>query len=227
MDSLPEQVDLRPLCPMVVDQGSLGSCTANAIGSAHQFEQMKQVTDKAFAPSRLMIYYSEREMENSIMSDSGAMLRDGMKCVADQGVCQEQMWKYDISKFTVKPTDDCYKEAALHQVTSYLSISQNLDQLRGCLAAGYPFVFGFSVYESFESSEVAKTGVANLPGSFESCLGGHAVMCCGYDNSINRFIIRNSWGERWGMKGYFTLPFSYLTNSDLADDFWTIRLVEE
>jgi C1A family cysteine protease len=97
--------------------------------------------------------------------------------------------------------------------------------MKGCLASGYPFVYGFTVYESFESDEVAKTGAAPMPTAGEKVLGGHAVVAVGYDDASQRFISRNSWGTGWGMAGYFTIPYAYLTDGNLADDFWTIRLV--
>ena len=95
--------------------------------------------------------------------------------------------------------------------------------MRSCLAAGFPFVFGFSVYESFESPEVAKTGVVPMPSGNEQLLGGHAVLCVGYDDASARFLVRNSWGTGWGMAGYFTIPYDYLADRDLSDDFWTLR----
>lgn len=88
------------------------------------------------------------------------------------------------------------------------------------------FVFGFSVYESFESAEVARTGVANMPGRKETLLGGHAVMAVGYDDKSGRFLVRNSWGARWGQEGCFTMPYEYLLEENLSADFWTVRLVE-
>jgi C1A family cysteine protease len=101
-------------------------------------------------------------------------------------------------------------------------------QLKGCLAAGYPFVFGFVVYESFEDPAVgvATTGNAPMPSANEKPLGGHAVLCVGYDESSQRFLVRNSWGAAWGLKGSFTLPYAYLTDGNLADDMWTIRIVQ-
>jgi C1A family cysteine protease len=98
--------------------------------------------------------------------------------------------------------------------------------MKGCLASGYPFVFGFSVYESFESPEVLDTGVVPMPSDGEAQLGGHAVLAVGYDDATARFIIRNSWGTSWGDGGYGYMPYAYLTDSDLAADFWTIRVVE-
>jgi C1A family cysteine protease len=225
LGKLPSSVDLRRLCPPVYDQGQLGSCTANAIGAALQFDQLKQ-NASAFAPSRLFIYYNERAMEGTISQDAGAAIRDGIKSVAKQGAPHEEIWPYTLAKFRTKPSARAYADAALHQAVLYQSITQDLQQLKGCLAAGFPFVFGFSVYESFESDAVAKSGHAPMPQPTEKQLGGHAVMAVGYDSAKKWFIVRNSWGTGWGMSGYFTLPFDYLVDSNLSDDFWMITLVE-
>ncbi len=224
---LPPKKDLRSGCPPVYDQGQLGSCTANAISGAIQFEQKKQGV-KVFMPSRLFIYYNERVMEGSVNSDAGAQIRDGVKSVANLGVCPESEWPYDIDKFANKPGTQCFKDATKCQAVGYQRLdSTNLNQLKGCIASGFPFVFGFTVYDGFESPNVAKTGVLDMPGPKEKVVGGHAVLAVGYDDSSQRFTVRNSWGKDWGMKGYFTIPYSYLTTTDLADDFWTIRILKE
>ena len=224
--ALPPKVDLRTKCPPLYDQGQLGSCTANAIAGAIEFDQMKEQLPQVFVPSRLFIYYNERVIEGTVDSDSGAMLRDGIKTVAKQGACPEPMWPYAIAKFKTKPSTACYTEAAKHTAVSYQRLVQSLTQMQGCLASGYPFVFGFTVYESFETDAVARTGHAPMPESGEPVLGGHAVCAVGYDTTRRWFLCRNSWGTRWGMRGYFTIPFAYLTDNDLSADFWTIRVVQ-
>ena len=222
---LPDKVDLRPQCPPVYDQGQLGSCTANSIGGALEFDQIKE-GQQPFTPSRLFIYYNEREIEGTVGSDSGAQIRDGVKSVNQLGAPPETDWPYDISKFTEKPPQQAYDDGAQHKAILYQRLTQTLNQLKGCLAAGYPFVFGFVVYESFESQEVASTGQGQLPKAGEKQLGGHAVLAVGYDESEQRFIVRNSWGAGWGMQGYFTLPYPYLLQQTLSSDFWTIRSVK-
>jgi C1A family cysteine protease len=226
LKALPRSADLRQGCPPVYDQGELGSCTANAIGAAIQFGRRKQKLKPDWIPSRLFIYYNERAMEHSIQSDNGAQIRDGIKSVAKLGDCPETEWPYVITKFRDKPTAGCYKDAAKYQALSYQRVPQVLNQMKGCLASGYPFVFGFSVYDAFEGDAVAKSGELDMPGPKEKLLGGHAVLAVGYEDKTQRFIVRNSWGSKWGKKGYFTMPYAYLSDSNLADDLWTIRLVE-
>lgn len=221
-ETLPSSVDLRPGCPPVYDQGDLGSCTANALAGAMAFVEAEQ----GIAPvslSRLFIYYNERVIEGTVEQDAGAMIRDGMASIAKQGACLEDAWPYDPSQFTVLPSDVCYFDGQQRRAVTYLRVTQDLQNLKGCLAAGFPVVFGFTVYESFESAEVAKTGNVPMPTTSEAVLGGHAVLLVGYDEASQRWLVRNSWGDGWGMAGYFTMPFEYLLDANLSDDFWTMR----
>jgi C1A family cysteine protease len=236
--ALPAAVDLRKYCPATVyDQGQIGSCTANAIAGAFEFDLLKQSLPD-FMPSRLFIYYNERAMEGHVHTDSGAMIRDGIKSVAKLGVCSEVDWPYDGSPATTdggpwpkgaraakKPPRTLYTKAKTNEAMTYQRVVRSLAQFKGCLAGGYPFVFGFTVYESFESAAVAKNGIVPMPTSTEQVLGGHAVLAVGYDDATSRFIVRNSWGPKWGQAGYFTMPYAYLTETGLSQDFWTIRSV--
>jgi len=221
---LPASVDLRPLCSRVENQKELGSCTANAlVGNLELLE--KKAGKPATNLSRLFVYYNERVLEGTVNEDSGAFLRDGIKTLVKQGVCTEKKWPYVISRFAAKPSLSCFDQALDHQVLSYHRIL-SLKEMRMCLAEEFPFVFGFTVYESFESDEVERSGQVNMPKPGEQDVGGHAVMAVGYDDAKKRFLIRNSWGTGWGLKGYFTMPYDYLADRNLSDDFWTIRAFE-
>ncbi len=219
--ALPKKVDLRSNCSPVEDQGDLGSCTANALAGALEYNEIKNKTTFADM-SRLFIYYNERVIEHSVNTDSGAMLRDGIKTLADKGCCTEPLWPYDISKFTTPPPQACYDDAVQRKIVSYYRIN-TLNSMKSCLAGGEPFVFGFAVYASFESATVANTGVVPMPNRREKYLGGHAVLAVGYDDSTQRMLVKNSWGTNWGMDGYFTMPYSYISSKNLADDMWYIK----
>jgi len=219
----PPLIDLRPHMPPVYDQGQIGSCTANGIAAAIQYDQIKNKNKWQFEPSRLFIYYQERVIEGTVDSDSGAMIRDGVKACATIGACADFRWPYDVTKFTEKPSNWAYWSAGVHKITNYASVGQNLNSLKSALLAGFPVVFGFTVYSAFESAEVATTGMLPMPGPSDTILGGHCVLIVGYDDSKQSFIVRNSWGSGWGLSGYFYMFYSYVTNPDLASDFWVIN----
>jgi C1A family cysteine protease len=222
--ALPPLVDLRPHCPPVYDQGDIGSCTANAIAGAIEFDQISEAKP-SYVPSRLFIYYNERAIEDTTSYDSGAQIRDGIKTLSALGFCPESDWPYDESQLTVKPPTTAYSDAQKDIVKQYARVMQSAPSIKGTLAHGHPVVFGFTVYESFESDAVAATGIVPMPGPNESALGGHAVLCVGYDDSRQAFIVRNSWGASWGDAGYFYMPYDYLLNPNLASDFWMISFV--
>jgi C1A family cysteine protease len=223
-EKLPPHIDLREHCSPIENQGELGSCTANALVGSLEYLKKKKL-HKLLNFSRLFIYYNERVIEHTTNTDSGAQIRDGIKTLAKLGACLEVEWPYDIEKFTQKPPEKDYQDALNYQITAYYRLI-TINQMKHTLATNYPFVFGFSVYESFESETVAKTGIVPIPEKKERLLGGHAVMAVGYDDKTQQFIVRNSWGTDWGQKGYFFMPYEYITNPHLAADFWTIRDME-
>lgn len=233
LERLPSSVDLRPKCSPVENQDQLGSCTSFALAGALEFLEEDDLRRRIASPmiltpnsyatfSHLFIYYNEREMEGTVDQDAGGQIRDGIKTLATLGAAPESLWPYDESKVFEKPASAAYLEAMKHKITNYTRLD-TLSDMKHCLAAGFPFVFGFSVYSPFESPEVAKTGIVPMPRHSDEFMGGHAVLAVGYDDKEQMFIVRNSWGKDWGLEGYFKLPYAYMTHSDLASDFWTIR----
>ncbi len=223
--ALPTSVDLRHRCPPVYDQKHLNSCSANAIAAAFWFDELKQQEPDTRPPSRLFLYYNERATEHLVRHNAPVSLRDGYKSVARKGLCPERLWPYRQDRFARKPPLACYRAARQDRALTYQRVTRDLAQLRACLAEGYPFTLGLSVYESFKSETVAASGRVEMPRQHERLLGGHGVLAVGYRDSSQRFLVRNSWGRRWGMGGYFTLPYDYLLHASLAWDFWTLRRV--
>ncbi len=219
-------VDLRDKCPGVYNQGKIGSCTANALSAAYEYNEIQHNNKTLFVPSRLFIYFNERKIENTIDYDSGAQIRDGIKSLKTQGVCSEIDWPYNMD-FKEKPYNNCYTEAVNHKILKYHRIEQDIEHIKSCLSDEYPIVFGFAVYESFESEHTASTGIMSLPEENDKLLGGHAVMAVGYNDEKKVIIVRNSWGMEWGDKGYFYMPYEYITNRNLCSDFWSIVSTED
>jgi C1A family cysteine protease len=226
--SLPAAVNNRFWCSAVEDQGNLGSCTANAWAGLLQYNECKNGKGGAGYRdlSRLFIYYNERVLEGTPVSqDSGAELRSGAKVISNQGVPIEMTWPYNINKFAVKPSVQAYTDALPYKIVNYYSLT-TLNDMKTCLASGRCFVLGFNVYDYFQSQQMASTGILNMPKSSESLLGGHAVLAVGYNETQKRFLVKNSWGKGWGLPnpnldGYFTMPYAYMTDPNLASDFWT------
>jgi C1A family cysteine protease len=242
--ALPNAVDLRSLMPAVYDQGQLGSCTSNSIAGAVQYVRKKDKQGPDFIPSRLFIYYNGRYIEGTIPLDMGLRIQDGVGSLETWGVCSESDWPYDAipadpdthkfpssSRAAKKPTDPVFTSAYTHRALSAWRVMQRSDQLKGCLAEGYPFIFGFTIYPSFFGPRCVPQTVIPLPQSDEKPTPvGHAVVCVGYDDQNQQYICRNSWGlvQWWGPvqdHGHFYMPYGYLENANLASDFWTIRTI--
>ncbi len=214
--ALPPVVDLRSKFGPVYDQGSLGSCTANAVVGAIQYD------DPDFFGSRLFVYWNARNLDNTVNDDSGTSISQGINVAGTFGMCKEVTWSYNINNFKVKPTDNCFTEAIKYKAIDYCHVDQTSESMRGCLASGYPIVLGITIYESFESIKSSLTGNIPMPQANEKILGGHAIICVGYDDTKKIWIMRNSWGSLWGDSGYFYLPYDYLLNNNLCSDLWKI-----
>lgn len=214
-------VDLRPFCSSIEDQGNLGSCTGQAIAGA--IELLNKRASRTLDVSRLFIYYYERSMIGTVNYDSGAYIRDGIKVCYTYGAPVESLWPYNINKFRTLPPSTAMQDAVKRKVTSYQRVA-DFNGVIDAVASGYPVVVGFTVYSSFESNSVARTGVMPYPDtSKERLLGGHAVLIVGYNKNRNVFIVRNSWGSGWGEGGYFYMPFQVVQNTNMSGDFWIIK----
>ena len=222
----PVKVDLRPDMPPVYDQGQLGSCVDNATAGACEYNWIKEKKANAFVPSRLFLYYNARVLEGTVSEDSGSTIHDGIRAIAEHGFVPETKWPYDISQFTVKPPASLYAAAKKEIISDYGFIDENPHALKMVLAAGHPVIIGFSVYESFQTRQVATTGIMPVPDKgHEQLLGGHGVLVVGYNDAHKWFIVRNSWSDKWGDHGYFYMPYAVIEDQELSSDFGVIRTV--
>jgi C1A family cysteine protease len=220
MTALPVKIDLRRSCPPIRDQGQLGSCTWEAMVGFYE-TLAKHNHLKVVRLSVLFGYYNTRVIENSVNIDCGAELRDCWKSFQKTGDCPNLYWPYYIKRFKTKPSARAYLQST-YKVATYNRI-YTLEDIKLCLSDNHPVVIGFAVYSSFESDHMAKTGIMPMPKPEEKCLGGHAVLVVGYDEVHQWLIVRNSWGNRWGARGYFFMPYAFVT-SDQVFDMWTATI---
>jgi len=235
IEALPSVFDLRtppspiPPMPPILDQGSLGSCALNATSNTlrHLLEKEKL---PVWQPSRLFMYWNTRvKIEHSPEGeDTGVCIRDVCKALSKYYACNEDIWPYDISKFSDEPPEEAYKQAKLHKKIQYRAVPLNLNAIKHAVFQGTTVIIGIQLYDSFESAEVAKTGIVPMPDTTkETLLGGHAMNLCGWNDNTKMFTVANSWGpDFWGDKGYCYIPYDYIIDSNLGNDYWTISFFE-
>ncbi len=217
------EVDPRDTMQAPYDQGQLGSCTANAYAAAVEYDD-KLDGGNLGTPSRLAIYYGERLREGSVDYDAGAFGHDAFKDGREFGVASESLWPYDITRFTEEPSQEYLAAREQHKVLKYWHPQPNINRFKKILSNNQTIAFGFTVFESFESNQVAETGLVPLPADNEEVLGGHEVLIVGYLSAYpDHALVRNSWGTDWGIGGYFLMPWSYVLDPGYSDDWRTIH----
>jgi C1A family cysteine protease len=202
----------------VLDQGNLGACTAHGYAD-WAMAAMKKAGIPVFLISRLFQYFCERLKEGTVATDSGAIVRDAFWVGANYGIVDEQYWPYDISKFADEPPAEVFEKAKTDTEHFFAPLDPTniINQIKLSISHGQPYVFGFDVFSNFQNYE---SGILYPPTSDDQYLGGHCVAGYETDDSVNACLIRNSWSERWGIKGDFWMSYDYLA-SRMASDFWT------
>lgn len=218
--ALPTSSSLCGRAGQPYNQGSIGSCTANSLMLSYD------VLTRYLQPrlSRLDLYDEERlrETYGTPLTDSGADPNDGYAVFRDKGIVEETVWPYDVTKVDDIPN---LKNAVRHKISASTRLNcPDLTALKTMIVRGYPVNLGISVYNSFMSQQVAQTGTVPLPNPktqwdpndpVDPYVGGHEVTALAYDDATQLITCLNSWGADWGNKGFFTLPYAYVTNPNL------------
>ncbi len=218
-------LDLRKWCSPIENQYSAGSCVGNGVVGALEFLQIRngmEYTDL----SRLFVYYNARLQTQDTDKDDGTYIRLAFSTLTTLGTCSEKVWPYDLDNLFVRPSWAAYRDAYPHKITSYYRITETdgqglIDAIKRALNAQHPVVFGMKVDSDFLN--VDYRGIIDMPKSGRRDLGGHCMMIVGYDDNVQRWIVRNSWGTNWGDNGYCYIPYACLDACD-ANDFWVATL---
>lgn len=232
---LPPQVDLREKMTTVEQQGGTSSCVANAVAGAYEYLVKQHRDDDAYDVSRLFIYFNARAVggdvdprEGPALEDEGSMIGAAIEGLKRYGACSEATWPFEEDSVNEAPSDEAFDEASAFLVEEVEQVPTNLIAWKSALAEGNPIIFGINLFESFDAQR--RPGMVPSPSPEEVAReehGGHAMLCVGYSDRDNVFIVRNSWGDAWGDNGYCYMPYTYLMNPRFNDgDTWIIKRVE-
>lgn len=220
------KIDLRSMCSPVEKQLQLSSCVGNAIVGG--LELLLRSRHGNFVDlSRLFVYYNSRLMNGEQNKDEGTYIRLAMGTLSSLGTCPEELCEYDTKNVFVRPSWKAYRSAHVNKVDKYYRIetsgNNRTQQIKAALNNSYPVVFGCIVGD--ELVKVQQDGIVKMPSEHRGETGGHAMLIVGYNDNDQHFIVRNSWGEFWGDKGYCYIPYVYLDATN-ANDFWVMTGVK-
>jgi len=203
-----------------------GDCVFNALVTHLESIGVNSGTVPPVDLSRMFAYYQYRKRFGEVSEDNGASIFYALKVLSGTGICAEELWPYVEGNYAREPSPEAYRDALARPIGSYCQLV-NLGDMLSCIASGFGFVGGISVYDSFESDVTERTGVVSMPGKGDKFLGGHAIYFCGYDLHKNAMQFQNSWGLEWASEsnypGHGWIPFEYLANPFLAGEFFTLR----
>ncbi|MCA9576502.1 MAG: C1 family peptidase [Polyangiales bacterium] len=233
---LPARVDLRAAMTAVENQSETSSCVANAVAGAYEYLVKQHRQDDAYDVSRLFIYFVARAVaagedptSEPELEDEGTMIGAAIEGLREFGACSEESWPFDDELVNETPSEEAFDEASYFLVEDVMQVPTRLEAWKAALAEGHPIIFGINLYESFDAQR--RPGLVPSPSPREAQRedhAGHAMLAVGYSDRDQVFIVRNSWGEEWGDRGYCYIPYAYLMNPRFNDgDSWVIRRVEE
>lgn len=226
---LPPKVDLRPFMSPIEDQKDTNSCAANATAGAYEYLVKRHLGEDAYDVSRLFIYYNGRFVDDpENIEDEGSYLQSVIAGLKEYGACSEETWTFDPEVVNEEPSEEAYEEAKQFLIEDTELVPTNLEAWKTALAEGHPIIFGIKLFSSFDKHK--KAGLVPVPTPRETgreSHGGHAMLCVGYSDPDQVFIVRNSWGPEWGDKGYCYIPYRYVMNEEYNfGDSWIIKRID-
>lgn len=207
-----KNVNLKEHFTKVKDQGQIGACTVFAISSIYEYI-LKRNTDEDADLSESFVYYNVRHQQGKELEDTGSSFQDVITSIGEQGICAETLHPYTHLLSDV-PSDEAYLDGKKRRITKALNVNITEKDIKSAIQDGYPVAISLKIFDSFN----AVSGFVKRPTDEEiesADFGYHAMVIVGYSDDTKFFVVRNSWGERFGDKGYCYIPYSYICDPEL------------
>lgn len=207
-----KSVDLKDYFTKVKDQGQIGACTVFAISSIYEYI-LKRSSGVETDLSESFVYYNVRHLDGKELEDTGSSFQDVITSIGELGICTEALHPYTHLLSDV-PSDEAYLDGERRRITKALNVNVTLNDIKSAIEDGYPVAISLKIFDSFH----ATSGFVRRPKESEIAsadFGYHAMVVVGYSDDTKFFVVRNSWGEHFGDKGYCYIPYSYICDPEL------------
>ena len=207
-----KSVNLQKHFTKVKDQGQIGACTVFAISSIYEYI-LKRTSEEEADLSESFVYYNVRHIEGKELEDTGSSYYDVIASIGDRGICTEALHPY-TRPLSDKPSDEAYFDGRKRRITKALNVNITENDIKSAIQEGYPVAISLKIFDSFK----AISGFVKRPTDEEiesADYGYHAMVVVGYSDDAKFFLVRNSWGENFGEKGYCYIPYSYISDPEL------------
>ncbi|MGM9739705.1 MAG: C1 family peptidase [Candidatus Cryptobacteroides sp.] len=215
MQTVPPSIDLRASFTSVKDQGDMGACSAFAVVAI--FEAiLKKNGQTDIDLSEQFAYYNARRDETGTKKDSGCSLYSVIQTMTKDGICLENLFPYNPDKISMEPPKEAYDDAENRKIVKAKAVRKEIQDIKSAVCEGYPVAISLKIFNSFNPSK----GFIPMPSDEEIAegkSGNHAMVICGYNDEARFFVVRNSWGNKFGIKGYCYIPYTYIGNPELLN----------
>lgn len=207
-------IDIRPKLP-IRDQKAATTCLAFTASAAH--ESLRNMNE-SLSPAYL--YGRAWPLESHLNGRNGLTFGALEKCLESDGHISERHKPYDAWLSGAEYPGIKTKSPETHYSAKVTTVGRTYAEIRTFLSRGKPILLGLKICKSFRRYDVSDQHIVD---SDTSTIGRHAVLAVGIleENQASLVLIRNSWGEGWGNKGY-----AYITDKYIADRLTAAAILE-
>jgi hypothetical protein len=210
--AIPSAKDLRVKWWAIGDQGSTGSCvgwaTADSVLRWHFVKAGRLSAKQTLSPRFIWMAAKETDEFNdrptTFIEKDGTSLKAALDIARRYGAVEDTILPFATGMLYADEVATFYAIASQLKISSYINLGRNLGQWRRWIANNGPILTRLDCDDNWMNAR-ATNGRLDAYDAM-SMQGGHAVALVGYDQ--NQFIVRNSWGDGWGDKG-----FAYASNA--------------